>query len=80
MTSSCILFCFVLHLLGMKNNKTFNDFMFSKYEKHIESLREEFKNDPDTFSKYYQEYFDWLDALSWDEICDHADLFKSENE
>lgn len=58
-----------------KENKTeFNAFMEKAYEKYTEDLLEECRVS-DIFKEKHLVYIDWLDQLSWEELCDYADLF-----
>lgn len=58
-----------------ENNTEFNAFMEKAYEKYTEDLKE--VGDDLYFEQNHLVYIDWLDQLSWEELCDYADLWKS---
>lgn len=72
----------MLRWLGMTNNKQnenkseFNVFMQSQHDRYTQDVLSEF-GDADGFKENHMPYEEWLDAFSWEELCDYADLFKS---
>lgn len=58
-----------------ENNTEFNAFMEKAYEKYTKDLKE--VGDDLYFEQNHLVYIDWIDQLSWEELCDYADLWKS---
>ena len=59
-----------------ENNTQFNAFMEKAYETYTKNLLEE----QELYDNTHKPYTEWLDSLSWEEICDYADLFNEKGQ
>lgn len=61
-----------------ENKSEFNLFMVERYDRYVDGLKEMYRDNYEGYQYMYMSYTEWFDSLSYEEICDYVDLFKSE--